>query len=100
MNQNNALKGTGMKTAGGCTILLHGKPDSQVLVPPATDVLCIPRKSKRFLFSVLCIKDGQQVRRGTVLALDPSSFSVPLLSPCCGTARTTVDSGYIKIERD
>jgi Na+-transporting NADH:ubiquinone oxidoreductase subunit A len=40
------------------------------------------------------------VRQGTVLALDPSSFSVPLLSPCSGTAHLKQNPDHIIVKRN
>jgi len=96
----NRKEGSRMKMRGGCTILIQGKPDRHVRNLPAPDAFSIPRKSKRFTFSKICVQDSQDVRRGTVLALDPSSFSVPMLSPCSGTVRLRQNLDHVMIERN
>lgn len=100
MKKYSNKEGNLVKMRGGCTISMQGKPDGLIRNLPAADAFSIPRATKRFTFSTLCVKDGQEVRRGAVLALDPSSFSVPLLSPCSGYVKTQLEPGHIIIVRD
>ncbi|MCP4379046.1 MAG: 4Fe-4S dicluster domain-containing protein, partial [bacterium] len=54
--------------------------------------------SKRLTFSELRVNDGDSVTAGQVLAVDPDTFSLPLLAPCGGTAQLSRIDGHIVIE--
>ena len=87
-----------MKFRGGYNILLKGRPDSAVSVMPEPKVLYLPLRSERFEFSDICVKDGQKVNGGDVLASDPNNHAVPLLAPRAGTVRLEQVENHIVIE--
>ncbi len=87
-----------MKFRGGYNILLKGRPDSAVSVMPEPKVLYLPLQSERFKFSDICVKDGQRVNGGDVLATDPDNHAVPLLTPRAGTVRLKQVENHIVIE--
>ena len=70
-----------MRFRGGYDIMLAGKPVERVEVLPEPKVLYLPLRSRRFVFSELCVKDAQRVESGHALARDPENYSVPLLAP-------------------
>ncbi|MCP4376224.1 MAG: hypothetical protein GY794_08640, partial [bacterium] len=76
-----------MKPRGGYNINLVGAPSGDVEAPAPPERLCIPLHSKRLTFSELRVNDGDSVTAGQVLAVDPDTFSLPLLAPCGGTAQ-------------
>lgn len=69
-----------MKLRSGYNILLEGKPSKEVEVPVDPKVLYLPLRSRRFTFSQVCVKEGQQVVAGEILAEDPANYSVPLFA--------------------
>jgi Na(+)-translocating NADH:ubiquinone oxidoreductase A subunit len=87
-----------MKPRGGYNVKLIGAPtgDVETLAPP--ERLCIPLYSKRLKFSELRVSDGASVTTGQILAVDPDTFSVPLLAPCGGTVDLSQIDGHIVIE--
>ena len=48
-----------MKLRGGYNVFLKGRPGSQISVMPEPDALYIPLNSKRFVFSEICVEEGQ-----------------------------------------
>jgi len=78
--------------------LLHGRPDPTINAMPEPGMLYLPLKSRRFAFSQLAVKDGQQVDAGDVLASDPDNYDVPLLAPRAGRIRLDVAEGHIVID--
>lgn len=87
-----------MKLRGGYSVALKGKPAGEVHGLPEPDVLHIPLKSRRFEFSELCVKEGEVVHPGHVLAKDPDNYGVPLLAPRAGTVRLETAKGHITLE--
>lgn len=87
-----------MKFKGGYNVLLKGRPDKTVKLLPDPDELCLPLKSKRFLFKELRVKEGQKVNPGDLLAEDPDNYDVPLLAPRAGKVRLGKVEGHIVIE--
>ncbi|MBN1457094.1 MAG: 4Fe-4S dicluster domain-containing protein [Sedimentisphaerales bacterium] len=87
-----------MKLKGGYNILLAGRPGSTVEVLPEPEVLYLPLRTKRFDFGDICVKDGQHVELGEVLAKDAANFSIPLLSPRAGVVRLNAAEGHIVLE--
>jgi len=87
-----------MRFKGGYNILLKGKPERQITVMPDPDVLYLPLRSRRFTFSELCVKDGEQAEAGDILAKDPDNHGVPLLAPRKGTVRLGKEEGHIVLE--
>ncbi len=87
-----------MKPRGGYNVNLIGSPslDVEKLTPP--EKLCIPLHSKHVKFSELRVADGDTVSSGQTLAVDPDSFSVPLLAPCGGVVSLSQLDGHIVIE--
>ena len=84
-----------MSFKGGYNILLQGRPASMVKRVPEPKQLYLPLRSKRFGFSDICVKDGQAVSEGDVLARDPDNYAVPLLAPRCGKVELDKAAGYI-----
>lgn len=74
-----------MKLRGGYNIPLAGRPKGQVQVLQDPDALHLPLKSDRLRFSEVLVAEGQKVRPGEVLAVDPDRFRTPLLAPRAGT---------------
>ena len=87
-----------MKFRGGHNILLSGRPEAVVRVMPEPEVLYLPLRSRRFLFSEVVVKDGQRVNNGDTLAKDPDNYGVPLLSPRAGVVRLNKDENHIVLE--
>ncbi len=87
-----------MKFKGGYNVLLKGRPETTVKVLPEPDVLYLPLKSKRFEFTQLRVKEGEQVNPGDLLAEDPDNYGVPLLAPRAGKVRLEQAEGHIVIE--
>jgi Na+-transporting NADH:ubiquinone oxidoreductase subunit A len=76
-----------LKFKGGYNIFIQGRPESSVQKLPEPKELYLPLHSRRFYFSNICVKEGQRVEDGDVLAKDPDNYSVPLLAPRGGTVR-------------
>ena len=74
-----------MKLRGGYNVPLAGRPGGSVNVLPDPDALHLPLTSRRFRFSQVRVSDGQAVRPGEILAVDPDHYGVPLLAPRAGT---------------
>ncbi|MHC4530775.1 MAG: 4Fe-4S dicluster domain-containing protein [Planctomycetota bacterium] len=87
-----------MRFKGGYNILLGGKPAGTIKVIPEPRVLYLPLRSQRFVFSELCVTDGQKVSKGDVLAKDPMNYAVPLLAPRAGTVTVKEAENHIKLE--
>ncbi len=87
-----------MRFRGGYNISLHGRPDGAIKVLPEPNVLSLPLRSQRFVFSELCVEDGQRVNDGDVLAKDPDNYAVPLLAPRAGTVRLKATESHITLE--
>jgi Na(+)-translocating NADH:ubiquinone oxidoreductase A subunit len=79
-------------------VALAGRPSSSVDVLPEPQVLHLPLWSRRFSFSRLCVKDGQKVEPGRVLAEDPANYSIPLLAPRKGTVRLERVENHVTLE--
>jgi len=75
--------------------MLKGRPDSAIEPRAEVENLFLPLKSSRFLFSDICVEDGQSVEAGAVLARDPGNFDVPLLSPRAGIVKLQQADGHI-----
>ncbi len=82
---------------GGYNILLQGRLSPIVKRLPEPKELYLPLHSRRFLFSDICVKDGQTVNDGDVLAKDPSNYSVPLLAPRGGKVELKKADGHIML---
>ena len=78
--------------------MLTGSPSGQIEVLPEPEKLYLPLRSRRFVFSELCVKDAQQVAMGHVLAKDPDNYSIPLLAPREGTVRLDAVEGHIVLD--
>jgi Na+-transporting NADH:ubiquinone oxidoreductase subunit A len=61
-------------------------------------VLYLPLVSRRFTFSEVLVKEGEQVAAGQVLARDPDGFSLPLLAPLSGTVRLKAAENHIVLD--
>jgi len=88
-----------MRFRGGYNILLKGKPERSISVMPEPDVLYLPLRSRRFAFNELCVKDGEKVNGGDVLAKDTDNYGVPLLSPRTGLVRIGEKEGHIVLDK-
>ena len=84
-----------MKLKGGYNILLEGRPKGTVEVLPEPDALYLPLHSRRFSFDEVCVKDGQHVNTGDVIAKDPNNYAAPLLAPRGGTVKLKVAANHI-----
>ncbi len=87
-----------MKLKGGYDVCLSGRPEKVVEELPEPETLYLPLKSRRFNFSELCVKDGQQVLSGQALAKDPDNYSVPLIAPRAGKVNLEAVEGHITLE--
>jgi len=87
-----------MKFRGGHNILLSGRPEGVVRFMPEPELLYLPLRSRRFVFSEVVVKDGQRVSNGDTLARDPDNYGVPLLSPRAGVVRLNKCENHIVLE--
>lgn len=87
-----------MKWRGGYDIPLTGRPAPRVEPLPEADTLYLPLTSRRFTFSEVRCAEGQRVKPGHVLAVDPGNYGVPLLAPRAGTVRLEALPGHIVLE--
>ncbi|MHC4423473.1 MAG: 4Fe-4S dicluster domain-containing protein [Planctomycetota bacterium] len=87
-----------MRFRGGYNILLKGKPDGTIRTMPEPKALYLPLRSQRFVFSEICVEDGQSVDCGDILAKDPDNYAVPLLAPLSGTVRLNAVENHIVLE--
>jgi Na+-transporting NADH:ubiquinone oxidoreductase subunit A len=87
-----------MKLRGGYDILLKGKPGREMESLPEPRMLYLPLRSKRFNFSENCVRDGERVIAGQVLARDPANHLLPLLAPRAGTARLGAVAEHLILE--
>ena len=71
--------------------MLQGRPERAVKVMPEPEVLNLPLRSRRFVFSDVSVEDGQRVSSGDILAKDPNNYAVPLLAPRAGLVRLKKD---------
>ena len=83
---------------GGYKIHFHGRPGGLVTEPDRPKAFYLPLRSRLFQFSTLCVKDGQSVALGEVLARDPEQYDLPLLSPCGGRVDLAKTPGHITLE--
>jgi len=88
-----------VRLKGGYNVLLKGRPDGAVKVMPEPKVLYLRLSSQRFIFSEVCVKEGQRVDCGDVLAKDRDNYAVPLLAPRAGTVRLSTADNHIVLER-
>ncbi len=88
-----------MKLRGGYDILLAGRPSGRVEALPEPEALYLPLRSQRFTFSEIAVEEGQRVRPGQVLAVDPDNYSVPLIAPRAGTVRLGAAAGHVVLEQ-
>ncbi|MHC4867688.1 MAG: 4Fe-4S dicluster domain-containing protein, partial [Planctomycetota bacterium] len=79
-------------------VLLAGRPGPEIQVLPEPQNLYLPLSSRRFNFGEICVKDGEKVSGGDVLAKDPDNHSVPLLAPRAGTVRLKAAENHIVLE--
>ncbi len=78
-----------MKLRGGYNVPLAGRPGGSVDVLPDPDALHLPLASRRLRFSQVRVTDGQTVRPGEILAVDPDNYNVPMLAPRAGRVTIT-----------
>jgi Na+-translocating ferredoxin:NAD+ oxidoreductase RnfC subunit len=83
---------------GGYNIFPRGRPSGSVKVLPEPEVLYLPLSSRRFEFEQICVKEGQSVNGGDILATDPANYAVPLLAPRAGTVRLKAAENHIVLE--
>jgi Na+-translocating ferredoxin:NAD+ oxidoreductase RnfC subunit len=88
-----------LKFKGGYNIFIQGRPESSVQKLPEPKELYLPLHSRRFYFSNICVKEGQRVEDGDVLAKDPENYSVPLLAPRGGTVRLKEVKDHIVLDK-
>jgi len=65
---------------------------------PEPNVLYLPLRSRRFVFSEVSVKDGQRVNSGDTLAKDPDNYGVRLLVPRAGVVRLKKEENHIVLE--
>ncbi len=78
--------------------MLAGRPLGEVEVLPEPKALYLPLRSRRFLFSEVCVEEAQRVELGQGLAKDPANHSVPLIAPRAGTVRLSAIENHIVLE--
>lgn len=83
---------------GGYNILFKGRPECAVKVMPEPKTLYLPLRSSRFSFSEICVKEGQRVNGGDVLAKDLQNYGLPLLAPRAGKVRLKAVKDHITLE--
>jgi len=96
-----ALEGPGptmIRLRGGYNVLLTGRPDRAIERLPEPAALRVPLRSRRFAFTEVRVRDGDRVRAGGVLAVDPANSAVPLLAPRAGTVRLGRAEGHVTLE--
>ena len=86
-----------MTLRGGYDVILAGRPDKTLSPMPDPDTLYLPRKTRRFHFTDVRVKDGNAVGQGDALATDPANFSVPLLAPRAGKVVYDPTAPYITL---
>lgn len=87
-----------MRFKGGYNVLLQGKPEGTLQTMPEPEKLYLPTQSERFRFGDICVKEGQEVKAGDVLAKDSANFDVPLLAPRAGRVRLKEVENHIVLE--
>src|SRR3989339_1380005 len=87
-----------MRLSGGYKVMLAGLPAGHLKAMPDVEQLYLPLRTKRFMFSEICVKDRQQVAKGDVLAKDLINYAVPLLASHAGTVRLEKADGHIVLE--
>jgi len=87
-----------MRFRGGYNLRVKGRPSAAVEVLPEPDTLYLPLWSRRFKFTEICVKEGERVKAGRVLARDPANFNVPLLGPRGGIVRLNAADRHIVLE--
>ena len=87
-----------MRLKGGHNIVLRGRPSSSVVELPEPEVLYLPLRSRRFVFSELCVREGERVRTGQTLARDRANFGAPLIAPRAGTVRLDSAQDHVTLE--
>ncbi|HUX39260.1 MAG TPA: 4Fe-4S dicluster domain-containing protein [Rectinemataceae bacterium] len=88
-----------MKTRGGYSIRLQGKPSKELLALNEPTVLHLPLKTRRFSFTATHVKEGDHVAQGAILASDPGSQNLPLIAPRGGIVNLSKVPGHITLER-
>jgi Na(+)-translocating NADH:ubiquinone oxidoreductase A subunit len=78
--------------------MLEGRPGREVKMMAEPEVLYIPVRSRRFAFSNVCVKDGQRVSAGDILAKDPDNYNLPLLAPRAGKVKLESGGKHIVLE--
>jgi Na+-transporting NADH:ubiquinone oxidoreductase subunit A len=87
-----------VKSRGGYSVLLEGRPEGEIEVLPEPEVLYLPLWSRRFSFSEVSVEEGERVHSGQVMAKDPQNYSVPLLAPRSATVRLNQSENHIALE--
>lgn len=87
-----------MKFKGGYSLIIKGRPDSQVKKLEDPQALYLPIRPGNLNFSELSAAHGQQVCPGSVLARDPENYNIPLLAPRQGTVNLQSTDGHIVLE--
>jgi len=87
-----------MKTRGGYTIDLEGKPAKEIKDLAEPSLLHLPLRTERFDFSELLVREGEEVLQGMVLAADPGNFGLPLLAPRSGRVNLARNPGHVTLE--
>ncbi len=87
-----------LKRRGGYNVPLAGRPRRDIDRPAAPADLRLPLASRRFTFASLKVAEGDRVRPGQVLAVDPTNHDVPLLAPRAGTVRLEKIARHVVLE--
>jgi Na+-transporting NADH:ubiquinone oxidoreductase subunit A len=89
---------TAVRCRGGYNIPVAGAPSPDVVTLPVPERLYVPLMTPRFSFDELRVEEGARVTRGDILAVDSSSYSIPLLAPLSGTVRLSEREGHVVLE--
>ena len=87
-----------MKTRGGYTVNLEGKPAKEIQNLREPTVLHLPLRTTRFNFSELHVREAESVMQGMILASDPGNHGIPLLAPRSGIVSLARNPGHVTLE--
>jgi Na+-transporting NADH:ubiquinone oxidoreductase subunit A len=88
-----------IKRRGGYNVPLAGRPTAEIeAARPEPRALYLPLAGPRLSFSEVCVREGERVRPGQVLARDAAQWGLPLLAPRAGTVRLKAAPRHIVLE--
>ena len=86
-----------MKFRGGYNIDLSNGPAERVDAADTPNELFIPLCYSHFNFSDIKVENGQTVKKGEILAIDPENYNLPVLAPMSGTVQ--IDETVITLSK-